>query len=92
MTRTWGSPFTAVICLYVPQFIQHLHSWVMSLPSFPSLSERSGLDEEVGVGLDDDGGFWMKDNDVEAEVDVVEDDTFLSDLVGAGLLEWDFSH
>ena len=69
----------------------------MSLPSFPSLSERSGLDkevgtgldEEVGMGLDKDGGFRMEDEDVEA--DVVEDDAFLSDLVGAGLSEWDFS-
>ena len=63
----------------------------MSLPSFPSLSERSGLDEEVGVGLDDDGGFRTEDEDAEAEADVAEDDAFLSDLVGAGLSEWDFS-
>ena len=62
----------------------------MSLPSFPSLSERSGLDKEVGVGLDKDGGFRMEDEDVEAEADVAEDDAFLSDLVGAGLSEWDF--
>ena len=60
----------------------------MSLPSFPSLSERSGLDEEVGVGLDDDGGFRTEDED--AEADVAEDDAFLSDLVGASLSEWDF--
>ena len=59
----------------------------MSLPSFLSLSERSGLNEEVGVGLDDDGGFWMEDEDAEAEADVAEDDAFLSDLVGAGLSE-----
>ena len=64
----------------------------MSLPSFLSLSERSGLDEEVGVGLDKDGGFQMEDNDVEAEADVVEDNAFLLELVGAGLLEWDFLH
>ena len=61
------------------------------MPSFLSLSERLGLDEEVGVGLDKDGGFRMEDKDVEADVDVVEDDTFLSDLVRAGLSEWDFS-
>ena len=64
----------------------------MSLPSFPSLSERLGLDEEVGTGLDEDGGFRMEDEDAEVEADVVEDDAFLSDLVGAGLSEWDFSH
>ena len=64
----------------------------MSLPSFPSLSERSGLDEEVGMGLDEDGGFWMEDEDVEAEADMAEDDAFLLDLVGASLSEWDFSH
>ena len=64
----------------------------MSLPSFLSMSERSGLDEEVEVGLDEDRGFRMEDEDVEAEVDVVEDNAFLSDLVRAGLLEWDFSH
>ena len=64
----------------------------MSLPSFPSLSERSGLDEEVEVGLDDDGGFWTEDEDAEAEADMAEDDTFLSNLVRAGLLEWDFLH
>ena len=63
----------------------------MSLPSFPSLSKRSGLEEEVGEGLDEDGGFWTEDEDAEAEADVVEDDAFLSDLVGAGLSEWDFS-
>ena len=63
----------------------------MSLPSFLSLLERSGLDEEVGVGLDEDGGFRMEDEDAEAEADVVEDNAFLSDLVGAGLSEWDFS-
>ena len=61
------------------------------MPSFPSLSERSGLDEEVGTGLDDDGGFRTEDKDAEAEADVAEDDAFLSDLVGAGLSEWDFS-
>ena len=64
----------------------------MSLPSFLSLLERSGLDKEVEVGLDEDGGFQMEDNDVEVETDVVEDNAFLSDLVGASLLEWDFSH
>ena len=64
----------------------------MSLPSFLSLSERSGLDEEVGVGLDKDGGFRMEDKDAEAETDMAEDDAFLLDLVGAGLSEWDFSH
>ena len=64
----------------------------MSLPSFLSLLERSGLDKEVGVGLDDDGSFQMEDDDTEAEADVAEDDTFLSDLVGAGLSEWDFLH
>ena len=53
--------------------------------------ERSGLDEEVEAGLDEDGGFRTKDKDGEAEADVVEDDTFLLDLVGAGLSEWDFS-
>ena len=63
----------------------------MSLPSFLSLSERSGLDEEVGVGLDKDGEFQTEDDDVEAEVDMAEDNTFLSDLVGASLSEWDFS-
>ena len=63
----------------------------MSLPSFLSLSERSGLDEEVGTGLDEDAGFQTEDEDAEAEADVVEDDAFLSDLVGAGLSEWDFS-
>ena len=62
----------------------------MSLPSFPSLSERSGLNEEVEVCLDKDRGFWMEDKDAEAEADVAEDDAFLSDLVGAGLSEWDF--
>ena len=62
----------------------------MSLPSFLSLSERLGLDEEVGVGLDDDGGFRTEDED--AEVDVAEDDAFLSGLIGASLSEWDFSH
>ena len=61
------------------------------MPSFPSLSERSGLDEEVGTGLDEDAGFRMEDKDAEAEADVAEDDAFLSDLVGASLLEWDFS-
>ena len=61
------------------------------MPSFPSLSERSGLNKEVGVGLDDDGGFWMEDEDAEVEADVAEDDAFLSDLVGAGLSEWNFS-
>ena len=64
----------------------------MSLPSFPSLSERSGLDEEVGTGLDKDEGFRMEDEDMEAEADMAEDNAFLSDLVGAGLSEWDFSH
>ena len=64
----------------------------MSLPSFPSLSERSGLDEGVGEGLDKDGGFQTEDEDAEAETDVAEDDAFLSDLVGAGLSEWDFLH
>ena len=64
----------------------------MSLPSFLSLLERSGLDKEVGVGLDDDGSFQMEDDDAEAEADVVEDDTFLLDLVGASLSEWNFSH
>ena len=64
----------------------------MSLPSFLSLSERSGLDEEVEAGLDEDGGFWTEDEDAEAEADVAEDNTFLLDLVGAGLSEWDFSH
>ena len=64
----------------------------MSLPSFLSLSERSGLNEEVGVGLDEDGGFQTEDDDAEAEADMVEDNTFLLDLVGASLLEWDFSH
>ena len=59
----------------------------MSLPSFLSLSERSGLDGEVGVDLDDDEGFWMEDEDAEAEADVAEDNALLSDLVGAGLLE-----
>ena len=54
----------------------------MSLPSFPSLLERLGLDKEVGVGLDNDGGFWTEDDDAEAEVDVAEDDTFLSDWSG----------
>ena len=63
----------------------------MSLPSFPSLLERSGLNKEVEVGLDNDGGFRTEDEDVEAEADVAEDDTFLLDLVGAGLSEWDFS-
>ena len=63
----------------------------MSLPSFLSLSERLGLNEEVGVGLDKDGGFWTEDHDAEVEVDVVEDHAFLSDLVGASLSEWDFS-
>ena len=63
----------------------------MSLPSFPSLSERSGLDEEVEAGLDKDGGFRMEDKDAEAEADVAEDDAFLSDLVGASLSEWNFS-
>ena len=53
--------------------------------------ERSGLDEEVEVGLDEDGGFWMEDEDVEVEADVAEDDTFLSDLVRASLSEWNFS-
>ena len=43
------------------------------------------------MGLNDDGGFWMEDEDAEGEANVVEDDTFLSDLVGASLLEWDFS-
>ena len=57
----------------------------MSLPSFPSLLERSGLNEEVEVGLDEDGGFQMEDEDVEA--DMAEDDAFLSDLVRAGLSE-----
>ena len=64
----------------------------MSLPSFPSLSERSGLNKEIQVGLDKDGGFRTEDEDAEAEADVAEDDAFLSDLVGASLLEWDFSH
>ena len=64
----------------------------MSLPSFPSLSERSGLDEEVGVGLDEDGSFQMEDKDAEVEVDMAEDNAFLSDLVRASLSEWDFSH
>ena len=64
----------------------------MSLPSFPSLSERLGLDEEVGVGLDEDGGFWTEDKDAEAEADMAEDNAFLSDLVRAGLSEWDFLH
>ena len=59
------------------------------MPSFLSLLERSGLDEEVGVGLDDDGGFRTEDED--AEADVAEDDAFLLDLVGAGLSEWNFS-
>ena len=63
----------------------------MSLPSFPSLLERSGLDKEVEAGLDKDGGFQMEDDDAEVETDVAEDDTFLSDLIKAGLLEWDFS-
>ena len=63
----------------------------MSLPSFLSLSERLGLNKEVGVGLDEDGGFRTEDDDVEAEADVVEDDAFLSDLVRASLSEWDFS-
>ena len=45
------------------------------------------------MGLDEDAGFWMEDEDAEAEAeaDVAEDDAFLSDLVGAGLSEWDFS-
>ena len=63
----------------------------MSLPSFLSLSERSGLNEEVGTGLDADGGSQTEDEDEEAEADVAEDDAFLSDLVGASLSEWDFS-
>ena len=62
----------------------------MSLPSFPSLSERSGLDEEEEAGLDEDGGFQMEDEDAEAEADMAEDDAFLLNLVGAGLSEWDF--
>ena len=62
------------------------------MPSFPSLLERSGLDRKVGVGLDKDGVFQMEDEDAEAEADVAEDNTFLLDLVGASLLEWDFSH
>ena len=37
----------------------------MSLPSFLSLLERSGLDEEVEEGLDKDGGFRTEDEDVE---------------------------
>ena len=61
------------------------------MPSFPSLSERSGLNEEVGTGLDEDAGFRTEDEDAEAEADVAEDDAFLSDLVRAGLSEWDFS-
>ena len=61
------------------------------MPSFLSLSERSGLDKEVEVGLDEDEGFRTEDEDAEAEADVVEDNAFLSDLVGAGLSEWDFS-
>ena len=61
------------------------------MPSFLSLSERSGLDEEVGMGLDKDVGFRTEDEDAEAEDDVAEDDAFLSDLVRAGLSEWDFS-
>ena len=93
---TWGSPLLSDlhrrrIDIHKWLSIQHLHSWVVSLPSFLSLSERLGLDKEVGEGLDDDGGFRMEDEDVEAEADVAEDDAFLSDLVGAGLLEWDFS-
>ena len=64
----------------------------MSLPSFPSLSERSGLDEEVEAGLNKDRGFRTEDEDAEAEADVVEDNTFLLDLVGASLSEWDFLH
>ena len=43
--------------------IRRLRSWVMSLPSFLSLLERSGLDEEVEVGLDENGGFQMEDDD-----------------------------
>ena len=62
----------------------------MSLPSFPSLWERLGLDEEVEVGLDKDGGFQMEDEDAEVEADVAEDNAFLSDLVRASLSEWDF--
>ena len=62
----------------------------MSLPSFLRLSERSGLDKEVEMGLDKNGGFQMEDEDVEVEADVVEDDAFLLDLVRAGLSEWDF--
>ena len=62
------------------------------MPSFPSLSERSGLNEEVEVGLDNDGGFWMEDEDAEAEADMVEDDAFLLDLVRASLSEWDLLH
>ena len=61
------------------------------MPSFLSLSERLGLDEEVGVDLDEDEGFWMEDEDAEAETDMVEDNAFLLDLVRAGLSEWDFS-
>ena len=63
----------------------------MSLPFFLSLSERSGLNEEVGVGLDDDGDFRTEDEDADVEADVAEDNAFLSDLVGASLSEWDFS-
>ena len=63
----------------------------MSLPSFPSLSERLGLDKEVEAGLNKDGGFQTEDDDAEAEADVAEDDAFLLDLVRAGLSEWDFS-
>ena len=44
------------------------------------------------MGLDNDGGFWTEDEDAEAEADMVEDNAFLSDLVRASLLEWDFSH
>ena len=43
------------------------------------------------MALDEDEGFRMEDDDVEVEADVAEDDAFLSDLVGAGLSEWDFS-
>ena len=64
----------------------------MSLPFFLGLSERSGLDREVEVGLNKDGGFWMEDNDVEVKADVAENNALLSDLVRASLSEQDFSH
>ena len=90
---TWGSPLLSDlhrrrIDIHKWLSIQHLHSWVVSLSSFLSLSERSGLDKEVAAGLDENGGFQMEDEDVEA--DVAEDNAFLSDLVRVGLSEWDF--